>query len=66
MTKYFAWYDNHSDPHGKPYWEGSGWVEAKSAARAAQKAKADGCKWTTVCVTASTEHPTDKTLLARA
>jgi len=67
MTEYFAWYDNHSDPTGlRPYWEGAGWVAAESATEAARKAKADGCKWTTVCVTADTERPTDETILARA
>lgn len=64
--RYFAWYDNHSDPTGKPYWEGAGWYKAESAAEAAQKAKMDGCKWTTVCITATTERPTDETILARA
>lgn len=66
MTRYFAWYDNHSDPTGKPYWEGAGWYEATTPQEAAAAAKAGGCKWTTVCVTADTERPTDKTILAHA
>jgi len=63
MSKYFAWYDNQSDPTGAPFWEGAGWVEAETPQEAARKAKADGW-WTTVCVTTSTETPTEATILA--
>jgi hypothetical protein len=66
MVQFFGWYDNQSDPHLRPYWEGAGWVEADTAEEAAQKTKADGCRWTQVCVTASTDYPTDATILAGA
>jgi len=66
MPEFFVWYDNQSDPSGVPFWEGAGWVEAENAQKAAQQAKADGCQWTTVCITASTDTPTEKTILAQA
>lgn len=64
-NKYFAWYDNQSDPAGAPYWEGAGWHEG-TPVEAAQAAKKDGCAWTEVCVTQTTKYPTPGTILARA
>ena len=66
MPKFFTWYDNQSSPAGVPFWEGAGWIEAENAQEAARKAKVDGCKWTSVCITASTDSPTEETILARA
>lgn len=67
MPQFFGWYDNQSDPLGlRPYWEGAGWVEADTAEEAAVKVKENGCQWTSVCVTTTTEHPTDATISAKA
>lgn len=64
--EFFGWYDNQSDPRGRPFWEGAGWVVADTAEEAAKRVKADGCKWTRVCVTADTRQPTTDTILAEA
>ena len=66
MPQFLGWYDNQSDPHLRPYWEGAEWVTADTAEEAAQKVKQNGCQWTSVCVTMSTEYPTDATILAKA
>lgn len=65
-TQYFAWYDNHSDPTGNPFWEGSGWYAAKSPEEALEIAKADGCLWTEVAITKDTcGYPKDEYILVR-
>jgi hypothetical protein len=67
MTEYLAWYDNQSDPTGKPYWDGADFYEANTPQEAAAMAKADGCQWTSVCVTLPhIKYPTEETILARA
>jgi len=65
VPEYFAWYDNQSDPTGQPAWEGAGWYEG-TPDEAAKAAKADGCAWTQVIVTQTTDYPTPGTILARA
>jgi len=69
MTKFYAWYDNQSDPLGRPTWEAAGVVEASNAQDAALLAKQDGCLWTRVCVTRSVnDYPKDNgsNILAKA
>jgi hypothetical protein len=65
--RYLAWYDNQSDPTGRPCWEGGDFYEADTPQEAAAMAKADGCQWTDVCVTLPhVKHASEVNILARA
>lgn len=57
VLRWLSWYDNGSDPTGRPYWEAGEWVEAVTYKEAIAKAKT-GCLWTQVIVTCGA-HPDD-------
>lgn len=64
VCPWFTWFDNQSDPTGEHVWDALGYVEAESAAAAAQKMYFEGWR-TAVCVTESAEiAPRAGTILA--